>query len=376
MSSLTLQEREARYRAIVDSHHYERIFRVRVADYAMTFVNAAFCRLQGKPESDYLGRSFLDLLNSETAQQHFIQSVADVVAQRSSLTNEGAGQDLATGKPIWILRSFSPIIEADGSIAEIQVVSLDISDRKQAELELQTTNERLQQSNAELQQFAYIASHDLQTPLRAISGFAQLLQTEQRELLTEDGKDDLNRIISNVYQMQALINGLLAFSRVETQAKDFQPVSLQTLIASIAESLADELAQAGCALSWDSLPEVWGDRSQLNQLLQNLLSNALKYRSQAQAKIHVSAQRDATDQVSWIIAVRDNGIGIAERHQARIFQIFRRLHTQEEYAGTGIGLALCQRIVTRHDGKIWLTSEEGKGSTFYFTLHEREPNNE
>ena len=238
-------------------------------------------------------------------------------------------------------------------------------DTEEARQRLDRANEALEQSNIELQQFAYIASHDLQSPLRAIAGFAQLLQNEYQGQLDETADDYIERIVKGSKRMQELISDLLAYSRVESRAAPFEPISLNETFDDALTLLQSSIEDAGGEVTRDELPTVRGDGSQLSQLLQNLIGNGIKYHGDRPPRLHVSAERNGND---WTIAVRDNGIGIATEHYERIFEIFRRLHTQLAYPGTGIGLAVCRRIVSRHGGRIWLESAAGEGTTFYFTI--------
>lgn len=231
--------------------------------------------------------------------------------------------------------------------------------------ELVTAKEAVEASNIELQQFAYIASHDLLAPLRAISGFAQLLQRGYRGRLDDEADDFINRIVAGARQMQTLIEDLLSYSRVEARSRPFEKIELSDVFGQVLEQLEASITDAGAEVTADELPAVAGDRSQLSQLLQNLIGNGIKYHGEQPPHVHVSAAR--TDD-TWTISIRDNGIGIDPRHHQRIFEIFRRLHTEQAYPGTGIGLAVCRRVLQRHGGEIWVESEPGRGSTFHFTL--------
>lgn len=231
--------------------------------------------------------------------------------------------------------------------------------------ELARANEALERSNVELQQFAYIASHDLQTPLRGIAGFAQLLQEEYHCRLDDNADAYIERIVAEAKQMKALINDLLTYSRLESRARPFRPTDLAQVFDEVIALLEPSIVDSRGEVTRGDLPIVAGDASQLLHLLQNLIENALKYHDAEPPRVHVRAQRSGSE---WTISVRDNGIGIDPKHHERIFEVFRRLHTQEQYPGTGIGLAVCRRIVTRHGGRIWLESAVGRGSEFFFTL--------
>jgi len=225
--------------------------------------------------------------------------------------------------------------------------------------------EKLKTSNRELEQFAYVASHDLQEPLRMVGSFTQLLKRRYKGKLDEDADDYIDFIIDGAQRMKDLIDDLLAFSRLNTQAREFEPVIMDVALNDVLNNLKTSITYNKAHISYDSLPVVKADPSQINQLLQNLIANAIKFCGEGPPRIHISAEEQKEQ---WLFYVKDEGIGIDPQYQEQIFRIFKRLHTREEYEGTGIGLAICKRIVERHNGKIWVESELGKGSTFYFEL--------
>jgi signal transduction histidine kinase len=251
-----------------------------------------------------------------------------------------------------------------GRRAQRLVTIEEVTERKQRAAELKRTNEALARSNLDLQRFAYVASHDLQTPLRGIASFVDLLRSTYGDGLDTQANDWLARIGRSVDHLQTLIRDLLEYSRVDAEPRAFEPIAMREVLdrATSLLELADATITAG------ELPEVTGDRSQLVQLLLNLLGNAIKYRSDAAPQVHVTAEDRGDD---WLFAVRDNGIGIAPNHHQQIFEIFKRLHDQKAYPGTGIGLAICRRVVDRHGGMIWVESKPGDGSAFFFTLAKR-----
>jgi light-regulated signal transduction histidine kinase (bacteriophytochrome) len=236
--------------------------------------------------------------------------------------------------------------------------------------ELRQANEALERSNLELKQFAYIASHDLQSPLRNISGFVQLLRSEYEGRLGERADDWIRRTVQSIQLMQSLIQDLLAYSRVDSQFRPLQPVAMRDVYDDALSLLETSLRDTGAEVSRDELPAVVGDRAQLVQLLQNLIGNALTYHGDQPPRVHVSAQHSDD---AWVFCVSDNGIGIDAKYHERIFEIFQRLHDQRKYPGTGIGLAVCRRVVLRHGGKIWVESKPGEGSRFYFSIPQRSP---
>ncbi len=253
-------------------------------------------------------------------------------------------------------------------ICAIIMRSLKI-DRRRAEAiaELETRTAELELSNEELETFAYVASHDLQTPLRSITGFLQLLRESYAGELDERAHKWIDRVVQATDRMHLLIGDLLAYSRVGSRPIHLVPVPMDEVVDDILESLSVVVKESGAEIVCDPLPIVAGDMVQLQQLMQNLVGNALKYRGDRTPQVRVSAQRSDG---GWTLSVADNGIGIASRHQEQVFEVFKRLHTQSAYAGTGIGLAICRRVVQRLGGRIWLESEEGVGTTFHFTLPE------
>ncbi|MBI4793784.1 MAG: response regulator [Deltaproteobacteria bacterium] len=235
-----------------------------------------------------------------------------------------------------------------------------------SKLELERLVGELERSNRELEQFAYVASHDLQEPLRMVSSFMQLLERRFEHQLDDKARQYISYALEGSQRMSQLISDLLMFSRVGRGTWNPAPVNLNELFSQIRSNCRTTLEETGAVITCDELPIVQGEPSQLSQLLQNLLVNAVKFRKQdVTPEVHVSATRQGK---SWLLAVRDNGIGIAPEQHQRIFVIFQRLHSRQKYNGTGIGLAVCQRIVEFHGGRIWVESEPGKGSTFFFNL--------
>ena len=258
--------------------------------------------------------------------------------------------------------------------------------RIRAEQELEAATEELRRSNRELEQFAYVASHDLQEPLRMVASYVQLLARRYQGKLDASADDFIRFAVEGAQRMQTLIQDLLSYSRVRRKGKQFAPTSCEAVLAQAVENLQVSIAESDAEITHEPLPTVIADETQLLQLLQNLISNAIKFRSPQPLKIHVTAcpaedgppagaeepgPREHNPE-TWVFSVSDNGIGLQPEHAERIFMIFQRLHTRDEYPGTGIGLAVCKRIVERHGGQIWVESEPGEGATFYFTIAPRE----
>lgn len=252
--------------------------------------------------------------------------------------------------------------KTDDANRELRV---EVAERKLAEEALRQKTQELARSNSELEQFAYVASHDLQEPLRMVSSYTQLLEQRYNDLLDERGRKYIYYAVDGANRMQRLINDLLAYSRVGTRGKSLAATDANVALGDAILNLASAIEQSQAMVTHDPLPFVQADRSQLTQVFQNLIGNGIKFRGQAGPRVHVSAERRAN---RVIFSVRDNGIGIEPQHFERIFVIFQRLHSREDYPGTGIGLALCKRIVERHNGTMWVESQMDGGSTLYFSL--------
>jgi len=246
----------------------------------------------------------------------------------------------------------------------------DISVRKNSEQYLMETVKELKRSNDELQQFAYVASHDLQEPLRMVASYTQLLAQRYKGRLDSDADEFIGYAVDGASRMQRLIQDLLAYSRAGTNGIALHEISSESALKEALTNLRAPIKESGAVVTHDSLPALTTDETQLAQVFQNLVGNAIKYRSVEIPHVHVSVTKTGGNE--WIFSVRDNGLGIDPQYFERIFILFQRLHRQEDFKGTGIGLAICKKIVERLGGRIWVKSQLEKGSTFCFALPERD----
>jgi light-regulated signal transduction histidine kinase (bacteriophytochrome) len=256
----------------------------------------------------------------------------------------------------------------------------DVSERKMSEAKLQILAGELEQKNQELQQFVYVASHDLREPLRTMASYTQLLARRYKEKLDADANDFIGYVVNAAARMQALIDDLLTYSRLGRQTKSPVLTDFEAVLHEVVENLSTTIGESGAVVTHDPLPTLSAEATEMTQLYQNLIANALKFHGKDPPRVHISAQErqrprdgnlggpNSQPETEWLFSVRDNGIGIDPKNAGRIFMIFQRLHTQEEYPGTGIGLAICKKIVEQNGGRIWVESEPGKGTTFYFTI--------
>lgn len=235
--------------------------------------------------------------------------------------------------------------------------------------DLVKTNEKLQQSNKDLEQFAYVASHDLQEPLRMVTMYTQFLEKAYGDKLDQDGRDYIQFAVNGAKRMQMLINDLLGYSRISSRAKKLKVVDTSTILQKSLDNLQQMIAENDAVITYDKLPAIKCEETHILRLFQNLISNAIKFRKDTAApKVHISCKKENGE---FLFSVTDNGIGIAPEYFDRIFVIFQRIEVQTKYPGTGIGLSICKRIVEWHGGKIWLESKENDGTTFYFTLNSK-----
>lgn len=368
-AEIALRDSEERFRAIFEQAA------VGIAKTALggqfIRVNPGFCQIVRYAESELLQKNWQAITHPDDieADREYVRSLLSGNIQTFSLEKRLVCKDEAVR---WANVTVSAMRDANGTPQYLVCAIEDISQRKlvqellQASLDTQTRYaQELTRSNAELEQFSYVASHDLQAPLSTIAGYAQLLEKRCHNQLDAQGNKFIRNIVNSCGRMQALIDDLLEYSRVGRSEKPFDVIDCNLVFEDACANLQLAIRQDQASVTRGDLPRVRGDSFQLLQLFQNLIGNAIKYRSSEAPMVRVSASRQGD---SWVFSVQDNGIGIAEQYHARIFQLFQRLHSQKQYSGTGIGLAICQRIVDRHGGRLWVESEPNRGSTFYFSI--------
>jgi PAS domain S-box-containing protein len=323
-------------------------------DYRFLAVNPAFEHMTGLKAENLIGRTVKEALPG--IEDSWIEKYGHVALTGEPMHFEDYTRELDRTYEVTAYRP-APY--------QFAVISVDISVRKQAENLLLERTRELMRSNAELEQFANIASHDLQEPLRMVASFTQLLERRYKGQLDQNADEYIHFITEGAVRMQRLIQDLLSLSRVGTHTRPFTQVPLESVLHDVLGNLHVAIQEHSAEITCHALPVVAGDPTQLAQVFQNLIANALKFHSDQPPRIYISASRQGEE---WVISVRDNGIGIAPQYFDRIFIIFQRLHNREQYSGTGIGLAICKKIVERHGGRIWVDSIVGQGATFSFTI--------
>ncbi len=258
----------------------------------------------------------------------------------------------------------------DGSVSVCMIIS-DLTERKKAEADLQQTFDELTRSNEDLEEFAYIASHDLQEPLRNISTCLQILEKDYKSKLDSDADQLIQYALDAVPRMKALMSDLLSYSRINRKGAPFVQTDCEKVLEKTLLNLGPSIEETKAKVTHDPLPKLSVDPTQMMQVFQNLISNAIKFRGDNAPRVHISSTNAGED---WVFSVKDNGIGIEPRYLEKIFALFQRLHTKTSYEGTGVGLAIVKKIIERHRGQIWAESEPGKGSTFCFTIPTLESN--
>ena len=322
-------------------------------------------RVFGYVSNDLVGKK-IEMLVPEKYRGGHINHRADF-HKSPSLRPMGSGRDLyvrcSDGSELPVEISLSPM-ETQSEHFVIAIIR-DISERKRTEAELKIANKELYRSNKELEEFAYIASHDLQEPLRSVAGSCQLLKRRYADKLDASAIEFIDFAVAGAKRMEELIKDLLSYSQVSTKGKEPVLTDLNKVLANVLDNLRVAISDTQAKIIIADLPILPVDEWQVYQLFQNLIANSLKFKSSEPPRIHIGVTKD---DVCWHFSIKDNGIGIDPKYFDRIFLVFKRLHSREEYPGTGIGLASCKKIVERHGGKIWLESAVGAGTTFHFTL--------
>jgi len=354
-TEVALLESELRYRSLSDAtlegiliHNRGKVLEA----------NRMFCDMFGYTYSELISKSSAYDLVAPESRQLLIKKVES--KDEKPYEAIGIRKDGST----LIMEICAREIPYKGQMARVATVR-DITERKHAERELCTTLEELERSNRELEEFAYVASHDLQEPLRMVASYMKLLERRYKGKIDVNADKFIAYAVGGAIRMQTLINDLLTYSRVGKRKKEYKSVNCDDVLEQVVIDLDKAIKRSMALVTHDPLPIIIADDIQIGQVLQNLISNAIKFQGNERPEVHISAEKNGTN---WLFSVRDNGIGIDMKHAEPIFKIFQRLHVKNNYVGTGIGLAICKRVVERHGGRIWVESKEGKGSTFYFTI--------
>ncbi|QLG49708.1 PAS domain S-box protein [Natrinema halophilum] len=344
-----LEESERRYRTLAEDFPNGAVG-LFDEDLCYTAVGGQLMQAQGVDPEDRIGHSIRELYPDDIIEEVEPYFHAALEGETNTFEAEYSGRHL--------YNQTLPVRDADDEVYAGMLVVQDVTERREYERKLEESNERLEQ-------FAYAASHDLQEPLRMVTSYLSLIEGRYGDALDDDGEEFLEFAVDGAERMREMIDALLEYSRVETRGEPFETLDLNAVLEDVLADLQLQIEESGAEITTEDLPHVEGDPGQLRQVFQNLLSNAITYSGDEPPRVHVSAERRNG---KWLISVADEGIGIDPDNQDRVFTVFDRLHNRDEYSGTGIGLALCKRIVERHDGEIWVDSEPGKGSTFSFTL--------
>jgi PAS domain S-box-containing protein len=355
---------EARYRGLLEAAPDAMV--VVNSDGGIVLLNVQAEKQFGYSRDELLGQQVKNLIPDGFAERLIADSTrtaADALAQQIGTGIELTGRRKdGTEFPIEIM--LSPLESAEGVLVTAAI--RDISERKKSEEQLVKTVGELKRSNDELEQFAYVASHDLQEPLRMVASYTQLLAKRYQGRLDSDADEFISFAVDGCNRMQGLIRDLLAYSRAGSGGKALRQISGEAALKGALANLRATIEQSDAVVTHSALPTIRIDDTQLAQIFQNLVGNAIKYRSAEIPHVHVSATKNEKNE--WLFSVRDNGLGIDQQYFERIFVLFQRLHGREEFDGTGIGLAVCKKIIERVGGRIWVESQLGKGSTFYFAL--------
>ncbi len=350
-----LKHSRERYRNLLESIS-DRIY---VLDHDLRFVviNEAVVEFVKKSREDIIGKQITEVFTDIKSYPVYDAIIKVLNTSKPIVIEDNITQN--EGKDYWYNVNIYPVPE--GALC----ITSNITLQKENENSLRIMNEKLKKSNEELEQFAYIASHDLQEPIRMISNFSEILRQDYYEKLDQDAREYIDTIIDGSERMSEIVADLLEYSRIEKKKRPFDNIDLNEVLNKVIKNLDTLIKSKKAQIIHDDLPTIFADKVQIILVLQNLLSNAIKFVKDKTPVIYIKSKSLKN---KWIISVRDNGIGISKTYHDKIFEMFRRLHTKDEYPGTGIGLTSCKKIIDRHNGDIWLESELGKGSTFYFSI--------
>jgi two-component system, chemotaxis family, sensor kinase Cph1 len=330
---------------------------------AITYVNEKFCAISKYSRDELLGQNHR-ILNSGHHPKDFFRLMYRTIGNGQVWHGEICNR-AKDGSIYWVDTTIVPLLDTEGRPRQYMAIRAEITERKRAEHKAEQYTLELQRSNAELEQFAYIASHDLQEPLRMVASYTELLGKRYQGKLDDRADKYVGYAVEGAHRMQGMINDLLTYSRVGSQAKPPESIDSGAVLTAVLAHLSQLIEKSNAEIICEKLPLISADAVQVGQVFQNLLSNAIKFHGEKHPQIRISAEPVEN---AWRFSVVDNGIGIEKESAGRIFQMFQRLHTREEYEGSGIGLAIAKRIVERHGGSIWFDSVPGQGSTFYFTM--------
>ncbi len=353
-----IQESEKKYRGLF--YHNPNIVFTLDRQGTLQEINTYTEIITGFSKADLIGKPLTTWTSQEDLEKAKISFLKALMGESNNFDMSIVGK---SGEKLYFNTTLFPI-KVNPTEILIFGIGKDVTEKRLALEELQIYSKKLEQSNGDLQQFAYVASHDLQEPLRMVSSYLQLLEKRYVQNLDHDAQEFIKFAVDGAKRMHKLINDLLAYSRLNTRGNEFKGISTQKVLNKVLNNLEFFITEKNAMVTHENLPEIFGDESQIIQLFQNIIVNGIKFNVN-QPRIHISAWE--TDE-HWFFSFKDNGIGIPQEHQGRVFEIFQRLHTKEEYDGTGIGLAICNRIIQRHGGSIWLESQENQGTIFYFTV--------
>ncbi len=357
-----IKENEERFRLLIENVKDYAIYLIDINGNIISW-NKGAQNIKGYTEEEIIGKNFSIFYTGEELENNEPKHNLKMAGELGHYECEG-WRLKKDGSRFWAKITFTAMYDHFGNVTGFSKITRDVTEQKAAELSLKEKSEELSRSNAELEQFAYVASHDLQEPLRMVTSYVQLLEKRYKDKLDEDANEFINYAVDGSIRMRVLINSLLEYSRVN-RVKPFEKIYMNELMGDILQNLKGQITENNAAIKVNNLPDIIGDPILINQLFQNLISNAIKFKGEKAPEIIISGEKLSDE---YLFSVKDNGIGIKKEYAEKIFVIFQRLHSKEKYPGTGIGLAICKKIVERHNGRIWMESEAGKGSTFYFTI--------